>query len=258
MRRDVVLRDDGAILAAIVVIAAVRRVRGALRTRAPRRCSSARRATSAVASRQFAAEHAHAVTVMPRRTVPTRYGDVAGAVLSCPTASVTRTRAPRSRHSLDGHRRAAADRAREGPRGQRRRGDGDGAAGPAALSASRRASTDVIEDAVGWMTQQPELAPDGRVGIIGISFAGGLSIVAAGRPSIRDKVAFVLSFGGHARSAARDALSRHRRSSRRSRVSRLTRRTTTASRSSSTASPIRASCRRSRSRRCAKGSRRSC
>ena len=59
-------------------------------------------------------------------------------------------------------------------------------------------STDVIEDAVGWMTQQTDLAPDGRIGIVGISFAGGLSMVAAGRPSIRDKVAYVLSFGGHA------------------------------------------------------------
>jgi len=58
-------------------------------------------------------------------------------------------------------------------------------------------ATDVIEDAVGWMSRQPNLAPDGRVGIVGISFAGGLSTVAAGRPSIRDKVAFVLSFGGH-------------------------------------------------------------
>ena len=58
-------------------------------------------------------------------------------------------------------------------------------------------STDVIEDAVGWMAQQPDLAPDGTVGMVGISFAGGLSIVAAGRPSIRDKVAFVVSFGGH-------------------------------------------------------------
>jgi len=33
--------------------------------------------------------------------------------------------------------------------------------------------------------------------MIGISFAGGLSIVAAGRPAIRDKVAYVVSFGGH-------------------------------------------------------------
>jgi hypothetical protein len=59
-------------------------------------------------------------------------------------------------------------------------------------------STDVIEDAVSWMTDRPELAPDGHIGLIGISFAGGLSVVAAGRPSIRDKLAYVVSFGGHA------------------------------------------------------------
>jgi dienelactone hydrolase len=59
-------------------------------------------------------------------------------------------------------------------------------------------STNVIEDAVLWMTERPDLAPDGRIGIVGISFAGGLSMVAAARPSIRDKLAYVLSFGGHA------------------------------------------------------------
>ena len=58
-------------------------------------------------------------------------------------------------------------------------------------------STDVIEDVVSWMLTQPDLAPDGLVGMTGISFAGGLSVVAAGRPAIRDKVAFVMSFGGH-------------------------------------------------------------
>ncbi|MBI4887964.1 MAG: hypothetical protein HY824_12795 [Acidobacteria bacterium] len=58
-------------------------------------------------------------------------------------------------------------------------------------------SADVIEDATAWMAAQPALAPDGRVSLIGISFAGGLSIVAAGRPAIRDKVAAVVSFGGH-------------------------------------------------------------
>jgi hypothetical protein len=57
--------------------------------------------------------------------------------------------------------------------------------------------TDVIEDAAAWAAAQPHLAPDGRVGLIGISFSGGLSVVAAGRPSIRDRVAFVVSFGGH-------------------------------------------------------------
>jgi dienelactone hydrolase len=58
-------------------------------------------------------------------------------------------------------------------------------------------SADVIEDAVAWMAAQEDVARDGRVGIVGISFAGGLSIVAAGRPSIRDTVAYVVSFGGH-------------------------------------------------------------
>lgn len=57
--------------------------------------------------------------------------------------------------------------------------------------------TDVIEDAVTWASAQPQFAPDGKVGLMGISFSGGLSIVAAGRDSIRDKVTFVLSFGGH-------------------------------------------------------------
>src|SRR5687768_18303125 len=59
------------------------------------------------------------------------------------------------------------------------------------------AATDVIEDAVAWMTQQPRLAPDGRVGIIAVSFSGGLSIVAAGRERIRDRVKFIVSLGGH-------------------------------------------------------------
>ena len=58
-------------------------------------------------------------------------------------------------------------------------------------------ATDVIEDAVSWMAAQPHLAPDGRVGIIAVSFSGGLSIVAAGRERIRDRVKFVVSLGGH-------------------------------------------------------------
>ena len=59
-------------------------------------------------------------------------------------------------------------------------------------------TTDMIEDAVDWSLQRPELrGRDGRVGLLGISFGGGLSIVAAGRPSIRDRVDFVMAFGGH-------------------------------------------------------------
>ena len=58
-------------------------------------------------------------------------------------------------------------------------------------------STDMIEDAALWLSRQAELAPAGRVGMIGVSFAGGLSIVAAARPSIRERAEFVMSFGGH-------------------------------------------------------------
>jgi dienelactone hydrolase len=58
-------------------------------------------------------------------------------------------------------------------------------------------TTDMIDDAAQWLSRQRELAPDGRIGMMGISFAGGLSVIAASRPSIRDRVAFVVSFGGH-------------------------------------------------------------
>jgi dienelactone hydrolase len=57
--------------------------------------------------------------------------------------------------------------------------------------------TDMIEDVALWAASRPELAPEGRVGLVGISFSGGLSLVAAGRPSLQDKVAFTLSLGGH-------------------------------------------------------------
>jgi dienelactone hydrolase len=56
---------------------------------------------------------------------------------------------------------------------------------------------DLIADAAAWAAGQPAIAPDGRVGLIGISFAGGLSIVAAGRPEAAPHVAFTVSFGGH-------------------------------------------------------------
>ena len=62
-------------------------------------------------------------------------------------------------------------------------------------------STDIIEDAALWLAGGADgavpVAADGQIGMLGISFSGGLSIVAAGRPSLRDKVSFVMSFGGH-------------------------------------------------------------
>jgi dienelactone hydrolase len=57
--------------------------------------------------------------------------------------------------------------------------------------------TDSLEDAILWVAADPGLAPDGRLGVFGVSFAGGLSIVAAGRPRVAPHVAYVVSFGGH-------------------------------------------------------------
>ena len=144
----------------------------------------------ALANRQ-----ARRVAIRPPHTVPTRRGDVQARFYE-PSGSVQRTvlLAP-GIHSM-------------GIEEPRLRGLAEDLAGTGvrvmtmALPDLQRyrvtpRSADVLEDAVAWMTQQPELAPDGRVGMVGISFAGGLSIVAAGREPIRDKVAFVLSFGGH-------------------------------------------------------------
>ena len=49
-----------------------------------------------------------------------------------------------------------------------------------------------------------------RVGLVGLSASGGLSIVAAGQPDLRDRVRFVNSFGSYddARSLLRDVASR--------------------------------------------------
>lgn len=58
-------------------------------------------------------------------------------------------------------------------------------------------TTDMIEDAAVWLSTRSGVAADGRIGLMGISFAGGLTIVAAARPPLRDRAAFALSLGGH-------------------------------------------------------------
>jgi dienelactone hydrolase len=59
-------------------------------------------------------------------------------------------------------------------------------------------TTDMIEDAAVWALGRSEYrGRDGRIGMMGISFGGGLTIVAAGRPSIADRVAFAMGFGAH-------------------------------------------------------------
>lgn len=59
------------------------------------------------------------------------------------------------------------------------------------------AITDTIERAAAWLAIESGLALNQPVGLMGISFSGGLSIVAAGRPSLAGRVAYVFSFGGH-------------------------------------------------------------
>lgn len=58
-------------------------------------------------------------------------------------------------------------------------------------------ATDTIEDVTLWASRNVELAPGGRVGLVGVSFAGGLAIVAAGRASLAGRLTLVLSIGGH-------------------------------------------------------------
>jgi hypothetical protein len=59
------------------------------------------------------------------------------------------------------------------------------------------AITDAIEDGGIWLAADQTLAPDHHAALMGISFSGGLSVVAAGRPSLAQRVAYVFSLGGH-------------------------------------------------------------
>jgi len=145
---------------------------------------------------QFATARARDVTIMPRHIVPTRQGDVAARFYR-PDGTFSR-----SILLVPGIHSMGIDEPRLTALAKDLAGSGIMVMTMALPDLQRYQltphSTDVIEDTVSWMASQPELAPDGRIGMVGISFAGGLSVVAAGRPSIRDKVAFVLSFGGHA------------------------------------------------------------
>ena len=58
-------------------------------------------------------------------------------------------------------------------------------------------ATDAIEDAAVAVLERSSDPGAQALGLVGVSFSGGLAIVAAGRASIRDRVAYVLSFGGH-------------------------------------------------------------
>jgi len=59
-------------------------------------------------------------------------------------------------------------------------------------------ATDMIEDVTIWLSGRRDLAPTGRVGLVGVSFAGGLALVAAGRPTMADRLTGVFALGPHA------------------------------------------------------------
>jgi hypothetical protein len=59
------------------------------------------------------------------------------------------------------------------------------------------AATASIAQAALWLASDATLAPDGKVGLAGIGFTGGLAVVAAGREAIAARIAYVVSIGGH-------------------------------------------------------------
>lgn len=54
-----------------------------------------------------------------------------------------------------------------------------------------------ISAAVSYLAARRELVESGRIGLMGFSFAGGLSLVAAAKPELETKLDYVMSVGGH-------------------------------------------------------------
>ena len=133
----------------------------------------------------------------PPSTIPWRDGTLRGRRYA-PAAADRPAAAARARRPRLRHRRAAADRLRA--RARRRSAIPTVTAELTDLTHYRITAAHHRHDrGRGAVARRgsPSPSADGRIGIMGISFAGGLSIVAAGRPALRDRVAFVLSFGGH-------------------------------------------------------------
>ena len=64
----------------------------------------------------------------------------------------------------------------------------------------RPRAVDEIERSLLWTLDDSGLVDgdsDGKVGLMGICFAGGLGLSASTRPSLRERLAFVFAFGGH-------------------------------------------------------------
>ena len=59
-------------------------------------------------------------------------------------------------------------------------------------------ATDAMEDVIRWAAANREFAPSGRVGVVAVSFAGGLALVAAGRPGMSERITAFFAVGPHA------------------------------------------------------------
>ena len=143
----------------------------------------------------FADRQARRVSVQPVQTIPTRHGDVPVQFYE-PSGAVSRTVL-----MMPGIHSFGIEEPRLKALAHDLAGAGVRVMVMALPDLTRYritpGATDAIEDAVLWLAGQERYAADGKIGIVGISFAGGLSIASAGRAAIRDKLAFVVSFGGH-------------------------------------------------------------
>jgi dienelactone hydrolase len=144
----------------------------------------------------FAGEHAFAVDIRPVHMVPTRYGPVP-ARFYVPATSIGHPVIV-----IPGVHSAGIEEGRLTALSSQLAATGLTVMTIALpdLQAYRITpqATDTIEDAVSWLAQQRQYAPDGRIGLVGISFAGGLAVSAASRQTIANRLAYVVSFGGHA------------------------------------------------------------
>jgi dienelactone hydrolase len=59
------------------------------------------------------------------------------------------------------------------------------------------ASVSVIRDSVLYLQEHMTSGREHSIGLIGVSFAGGLALVAASEPPLADALSFVTSLGGH-------------------------------------------------------------
>jgi dienelactone hydrolase len=60
-----------------------------------------------------------------------------------------------------------------------------------------RQGVSVLRDAAVYLRGRHDIVDDAPVGLLGFSFAGGLSLVAASEPELAGRVAYVVSVGGH-------------------------------------------------------------